>query len=170
MSGVVCPDCGTENLQGETECISCSAPLVEFDHSPDRSERNALISDRVSALDIGQPPTVDHSDSVRQAIETMRNSPDGSVLVLDGGRLVGIVTERDVLYRVMHSGMDLERALVSSIMTPDPVRVRVSDSVAAAFNKMSVGGFRHVPVLDGELVVGQLTMKTLLRYLSRKLN
>jgi CBS domain-containing protein len=73
----------------------------------------------------------------------------GAVLVLRGGQAVGIFTERDVLKRVVSEGAD-QRQPVASVMTPDPECLDLDDGVAFALNRMIVGGFRHVPILDAE--------------------
>lgn len=161
---VHCPACGAETLLGDDTCASCSAPLHELDNTPERDD-SFMARDAVGSLPLPAPHTVAPEVSLREAIGALQASSDGSVLVLKGGRLAGIVTERDLLYKVAGCGLDLDATPVSQVMTADPVRVTVSDKVSAAFHQMAVGGFRHVPVLDGDRVVGQVTMRLLLRYL-----
>ena len=71
----------------------------------------------------------------------------GAVLVEREGRAVGIFTERDVLRRVVLRGLDQARP-VSEVMTRDPETLRLDDGIAFALNRMIVGGFRHVPIVD----------------------
>ena len=74
----------------------------------------------------------------------------GCVVVEDGGRLVGILTERDALLKL--AGRPLEGIAVRDVMTPDPVVLRVDDTIAVAIHKMAVGGFRHIPLVrDGRV-------------------
>jgi CBS domain-containing protein len=94
--------------------------------------------------------SVSTSTSVADAIHAMIVRRIGCVLVVDGDELRGIFTERDVLMRVLESGKDFKTTEVSEFMTRDPETLRENDEVAYALNKMSVGGFRHVPILDSE--------------------
>lgn len=162
---IVCPDCGAENLWGEVECVSCFVSLVQLDRSPDRQRKSSITLDCIGSLPLSLPSTVRHTDSVRQALEAFRDQIDGCLMVLGDEKLVGIVTERDILYKVAGGNLARDQRTVDDIMTPDPVRVHVTDSVGAAFHRMAVSGYRHLPVFDGERLVGVATMRTLLAYL-----
>ena len=85
----------------------------------------------------------------------------GAALVFDGERLVGILTERDVLRAVARGG--LEAGAVGDWMTHDPETIEVSDSTGHAAAMMIHGGFRHLPVADGEQVVGIISIRDLVR-------
>lgn len=92
--------------------------------------------------------TVETDSTIGEAVALMRERKFGSLLVTAGGRLVGIVTERDVLRKVVGiAGVDLSDS-IATIMTPDPETLQRHDSIAFAMNKMHVGGFRHVPIVD----------------------
>lgn len=163
---VICPNCGHENLPGEDECVDCSAPLVEFDKSPDRQRKSPISRDRIGTLRLSEPKTVLHSDSVRDAVQAMIGLVDGCLLVMRGDKVVGIVTERDILYKVAGTDLTTDKRTVDDIMSRDPVRVHTTDRVSAAFNMMAVRGFRHLPVFnEEERLVGVITMSTLLAYL-----
>jgi hypothetical protein len=86
--------------------------------------------------------------SVRRAIETMNELRVGCVLVVDRDRLTGIFTERDVLMRVAGGDVDADSTPLGDVMTPDPECLTLDDGIAYALNRMSVGGFRHVPLID----------------------
>jgi len=73
----------------------------------------------------------------------------GAVLVQRDGRTVGIFTERDVLRRVVSCAVAQDQP-VSEVMTPDPDSLGPDDGVAFALNRMIVGGFRHIPIVDDE--------------------
>jgi CBS domain-containing protein len=89
----------------------------------------------------------------------------GSVLVLEGGSLVGIFTERDILRALGDSSSaDLARvSAVSKWMSKDPETIDPETTVAEALNRMLFGGFRHLPVMNGEAVVGMVSMRDLAR-------
>src|SRR5262249_38421167 len=84
----------------------------------------------------------------------------------EGGRLVGIFTERDLLRRVLAPGRPLT-ASVASCMTPDPVTVNPKESISAAIRRMVDGGYRHLPVVDhGGQPVGVLSVKRIVHDLA----
>jgi CBS domain-containing protein len=87
--------------------------------------------------------------------------------VVDGGRVVGIFSERDALRKGLWSGKNLD-APIRKFMTPDPQTLTPHDAIAMAMNRMGVGGFRHIPLVDGEHhPVGMLVMRDIVRYIAR---
>jgi CBS domain-containing protein len=108
------------------------------------------------------PPTM----TVRAAIDRMNHDGVGCVLVEDRGRLIGIFTERDVLTKIVGTSMDLERSTVDSLMTRDPEALSPDDRVSYALNKMSVGGFRHIPLVDDDgRPIGVVSMRNVVDYI-----
>jgi CBS domain-containing protein len=105
--------------------------------------------------------------TVRQAIETMQRERIGYVLIVDQDRLVGIFTERDVLTKVAAQDVDLDRTPVSALMTRDPECLETDNELVYALNQMSVGGYRHIPILNnqGDLV-GVVSMRAIVNYLA----
>lgn len=99
--------------------------------------------------------------TVRHAAAQMVQARVGSVLVMTGSALVGILTERDVL-RAAASDHDLGVDSVRNWMTPDPVTADPDTRVGEATETMLAGGFRHLPVLDGGQVVGMVSLRDLL--------
>ena len=84
----------------------------------------------------------------------------GSAVVMQGPFVAGILTERDVL-RAAASGEDLSASLVSAWMTPDPQSVSPDTSVEDAAQIMLLNGFRHLPVVEGRLVCGVVSLRDL---------
>lgn len=128
----------------------------------------AMLLDRsIDRLPGLQSPIHLASDaSVRDAIDTMNEARIGCVMIVERGLLVGIFTERDVLTRVAGSGLDLETTPVGDVMTPDPECLTLEDGIAYALNKMSVGGFRHVPLIDAAgRPTGLVSMRHIVDYL-----
>jgi CBS domain-containing protein len=104
--------------------------------------------------------------TVRLAIERMNQNGTGCVLVEKGQRLVGIFTERDVLTKIVGSAVDIDRTTVEGVMTRDPECLRPDDRAAYALNKMSVGGFRHIPLVDDEgRPIGVVSMRNVVDYM-----
>jgi len=95
------------------------------------------------------PPAALVADSatIESVIQLMLERGLGAVLVQREGRIAGIFTERDVLRRVVSLAMSRERP-VAEVMTPDPETLGPDDGIAFALNRMTVGGFRHIPIVD----------------------
>jgi CBS domain-containing protein len=104
--------------------------------------------------------TVGPEDTVGEAVAVMAQHRIGSVLVMDGERLVGIFTERDTV-RAISQSHDAARHEVVSWMTRDPTAVGPDVDTDEALRMMLDRGFRHLPVVDGEKVVGIVSMRDL---------
>lgn len=94
------------------------------------------------------PVCVSPEHTVEEAVQLMNESHVGCVLVVAESRVVGILTERDVLRKVVGAGRSAGSMTVSATMTPDPECLRPEDRVRFALHKMGVGGFRRVPLVD----------------------
>ena len=93
----------------------------------------------------------------------MREHRIGCVLVVQDERLVGIITERDLLLKL--DGTNLDRP-IGDLMTPDPEVLTPDAPIVYALNKMSVGGFRHVPLVDElQRPVGIVSVKDIIDYI-----
>lgn len=104
--------------------------------------------------------------SVRAAIEKMNQGRVGCVLVEEHGRLLGIFTERDVLTKVAAQPVDVDHTRVDAVMTPDPESLRPDDRISYALNKMSLGGFRRIPLVDQEgRPVGVVSMRNVVDFM-----
>jgi CBS domain-containing protein len=98
--------------------------------------------------------------TVTAAAAGMAAAGVGSAVVMQGRFLAGILTERDVL-RAAASGEDLTSAPVSAWMTPDPQSASPETSAEDAAQIMLLNGFRHLPVVDGRLVCGVVSLRDL---------
>jgi CBS domain-containing protein len=117
----------------------------------------AVVSDHMSRdLLVVEPAT-----TLDEAARRMAERNVGTVLALDGDRIVGILTERDVL-RAVAAGYEGSHP-VSRWMTHHPETVESSDTTAHAAVLMIHGGFRHLPVVEGSRVVGILSIRDLVR-------
>ncbi|HEV2369022.1 MAG TPA: citrate synthase [Acidimicrobiales bacterium] len=100
-------------------------------------------------------------ESLAAAAERMRHAGVGSVVVVDGARPVGILTERD-LVRATAAGADVSTAAVGAWMTPDPDCVGTDVEVAEAWRSLAAHGYRHIPVVVSGEVKGVVSMRDLM--------
>jgi CBS domain-containing protein len=107
----------------------------------------AILGATIRELEPRPAAMVKETASIKQAIQVMLDRNLGAVLVEREGKAVGIFTERDILRRVIRTGIDLERP-VEEVMTPDPETLSLNDGIAFALNRMAVGGFRNIPIVD----------------------
>jgi CBS domain-containing protein len=105
--------------------------------------------------------TIEPGAALTEAARRMASRAVGAVVVLEGDRLTGIVTERDVL-KAVAAGLSPE-ATVSDWMTRHPETVESDDETDHAASLMIHGGFRHLPVVDEGRVVGILSIRDLMR-------
>ncbi len=113
-----------------------------------------LVREPLSAVPVRAPVVLSASENVTEAMRAMQREHRGCVMVTDDGtqesKLLGIFTERDVLLRIVDRGKNPATLPLGEVMTPEPDCLSVDSTVAHALNRMSVGGFRHVPVVDQE--------------------
>lgn len=115
----------------------------------------------VGYLEPASPVCVIESTPLNEVITILQNHKIGCVLVnSEDGKLIGIFTERDCLLKVINKGLDLTNIKVSEVMTKEPMTITMDETIAYALNLMSLGGFRHVPILDTDNVaVGIISVK-----------
>jgi CBS domain-containing protein len=129
----------------------------------------ALAATHVSQLPPRPHAHVNVSDPMWKVVETMTKTGRGAVLVEEGGALVGIFTERDLMSRVDHTDELWSHVIVEDVMTPDPMVCRPTDSLAEALRRLVEGHRRHLPVVDDKRrVLGLLSIRDILVYVARK--
>jgi CBS domain-containing protein len=104
--------------------------------------------------------TVEPSDTVGEAVAVMAQQRVGSVLVMEGEKLLGIFTERDTV-RALSLSHDAPRHQIVSWMTPDPKTIPPTKDSDEALHFMLDHGFRHLPVVEDGKVVGIVSMRDL---------
>jgi CBS domain-containing protein len=103
--------------------------------------------------------TVEANRPVTEVAQRMVERNVGAVLVVDGGRLTGIMTERDLM-RAVARGLS-DDMTVAGCMTADPETIGPDDTIEHAGVLMIHGGFRHLPVVDGDEILGMLSIRDL---------
>jgi CBS domain-containing protein len=124
-----------------------------------------LKIESVSQLPTTPPLRINPTQTVAEAVALMRQMQVGCLLVCEGEQMLGILTERDLMRRVLATRKPLTLP-VSECMTRHPVVVRRKEPISAAIRQMEEGGYRHLPVLDeGGGLVGVLSVKRIVHYL-----
>jgi CBS domain-containing protein len=101
------------------------------------------------------------SMTVREAAKRMTERHIGALLMGENGRLLGIFTERDILTRVVSKSLDPQTTLVEEVMTKNPDTVAPDERALTALERMQQKGYRHLPVADGDRVVGIVSIRDL---------
>ena len=107
-----------------------------------------LFSQPISILEPAEPICVANGTPLDEIIEVLQGNKIGCALVTQHGKLVGIITERDFAFKILGKDIDLESEIVDSFMTRDPETLSNNDPVAFALNRMKMGGYRHVPLVN----------------------
>lgn len=118
----------------------------------------------------GRVRAVAPDETVLAAAQRMNDDKIGSLVVMNGSTLVGIVTERDVMTRVVAARRDPATTMVETVMTPSPMTCTPCTKVSAAREIMREKRIRHLPVCDGEKLVGMVSIGDLNAYETEQLN
>ena len=132
----------------------------------DRSRLTSFLSQPLADLTLAEAPVVSTDDPVSHAVAVMGAGSRSCVLALDGGRLAGIFTERDVLTRCMGEGFDWAQPLGRSVLTPNPRTIGSRSTVAEAIATMRKHRYRTLPVVNGEAILGLVRLGDLLTHLA----
>jgi CBS domain-containing protein len=163
-----CPVCHFGNFPGDDTCANCGADLWTLDvPEPATGFHGRLLGAHLDELGAPAPQTVPSGMNVEAALEQMQAKGLDCLLVMDGPRLVGIFTDRDAVLKLAGQG---RRAMaIDDVMTRDPVVLRHDDPIAVAINKMAVGGFRHVPIIDGGRPTGVVSARDVFRHIAARI-
>jgi CBS domain-containing protein len=104
------------------------------------------------------PITMDVNTVIAAVARQMRDASISDVIVTDGDRVRGIVTERDVIVRAVAEGADPGATTAAEVLTGDLVTVAPDDDIKAAEGLMRVHAIKHLPVFDGDRLVGILAL------------
>ena len=164
-----CSDCGFENIPGADHCQACGQSLTEEHLDPASEVERCLIEDRIAALDPKTPQIVSPEAPLREVLKTLVDHSIGCVLVVQDNHVTGIFSERDVLMRLGADAAEHLDSPVSQWMTPNPRTLKTSDLIAFALQRMDLGHYRHVPIVDEEgSPVGIISVRDILRYLTER--
>ena len=125
------------------------------------------LSDPIESLSKGCL-SLPEDTSLREVVNRFQKENIGCAILTRDGKISGIFTERDILLNVLGKKLDFEKETVKDFMTNDPQVLLPTDPVSFALNKMVDGGFRNIPIIDGELnPVGQISILDVVNHLGQ---
>jgi len=134
--------------------------------SPSAHLFSAVTTDPIQRLEPKIPVTVSPTTLISDAVSLMQEKRIGALLVEEDQKLVGIITERDMLFKVLGKGVDIHNTTVQEIMTSNPESLTPEDQILYALNRMTIGGYRHIPLTDLEgHLTGVISVKDIVEYL-----
>jgi CBS domain-containing protein len=163
---MICPSCGHDNIEGVDRCEECMTPLQNRG-APRTGLVRSVMEDDLSKLE-QEYLSVAPDTSAIEVINKMREAQVGCALVLDDQKLVGIFTERDVLNKLIGKNALPENVAVRDLMSVNPEPLSETDSVATALNKMSMGRYRHIPVIKNDGSYSIASIKHVLKYIAKE--
>ena len=132
---------------------------------------NGMFARPVSDLGSPIPVTLDVEDSVEEAVNFMLLKQMGCVLATTGETLAGILTERDIITKVVIERSDMSSVRIAQVMTPNPESFRETDTIGSVIKKMSAGGFRHAPIVDVEnKPVGIISVRDIVQFVANNIS
>ena len=142
-------------------CVIIVIALVYFGTFRDkrRTELSALLAERRPVHSVA-PDTL-----VIDCVRSMSANKIGALIVVDGERLVGIFTERDALNKVLAAARDPGKTKVSEVMTRDPYSIAPTMTVGDAMRVVTGRRFRHLPIVQGDKVLGLISSGDLTHWL-----
>jgi CBS domain-containing protein len=125
------------------------------------------VAGNISAI-LGQKPreifSIGPDDTVYDAVKLMAEKNVGAVLVMEGDKLVGLISERDYSRKIMLKGKRSRETKVSEIMSTQLTVIPPSEPIDRCLRLMTDKRIRHLPVLDGDKVVGVISIGDLVKY------
>ena len=160
------------NLESEDEELWTDS----IENSEDDSDMNLAVNiqDPISSLGLVSPLSVEIGTNLKNALKLLQQEKQNCLLIVNDDSLSGILTERDILLKVTGKGYDMDLVTVDEFMTENPETLSPDDPIAYALNKMYIGGFRHVPIVNDSLIpVGLISISniisTIADYFSREI-
>lgn len=161
-----CPFCSFENIDGVAQCAHCGVDLADLDVLKDKSDIEIdLLRRPLGDLSADDYATVPPDLSVREVVKRLNEKNQHCAVVVDAGKIAGIFTERDLLNKLVVEWSARGDDPVRDHMTPSPETLQFDDPIAFGLNRMTVGGFRHIPIERAGKLAGVVSVRHILDYL-----
>lgn len=149
---MICPACGYENMPGQDRCVRCESSMMQEDlPHPDDAVRWRVMVDPISSLEAShiEPQIAPSGTPLPEGIRRMQGKNVGYLLVTGAdGKLIGILTEHDLLLRVATLRSDLDTLTVDDVMTRNPTSLKQSEPIKHALHFMATNDFMYLPLVD----------------------
>lgn len=168
----LCPFCGAGNLEGADECDDCGQSLSELSrpHATSTIE-HGLYKDRIRMLWPRKPLAVEPTRPVGEVLQLLVNNTVGCVVVAERDKVVGIFTERDAILKLGSDAQVMAGRPIADFMTANPQVLTANDKIVYALQRMDLGGYRHVPLVDDNgALVGIISVRDILQYFMQKVS
>lgn len=163
---MICPFCDFENIAGVDQCEQCHADLTNIHgHEEDWDLEQDLLHRSLEEVMVGRYVAVPPDLSVRETIRRFLDTGYHCAFVVADGTVAGIFTERDILLKLAHCFAEHGNEPISRFMTARPSTLGRKNPVAFGLNRMMVGGYRHIPIVDDGTPVGVVSVRHVLNYL-----
>jgi CBS domain-containing protein len=131
----------------------------------------AILETSIGKLIVGEHPVIFHPYTpLSMIIEAMQEQKKGAIVIVEDRKVTGIITERDLLMKVLRKQSNLSQILAKDVMVKNPRTILESDSLKRAILYMRIGGFRHLIVLNSaNECVSILSVKDIINFLSDSL-
>lgn len=124
------------------------AQIAKEQDSTGTSLSSESFTHPIKEISMPQVIALEESTALGEVVKLMQDKKIGSVVLTNSGELTGILTERDLLMKVMGLKDDWKNIKASEVMTANPQNLQADDEIAYVLNNMHVGGYRHVPIVD----------------------
>jgi len=108
------------------------------------------LTDNISSIGIKEAILKDEEASIQSVIESMQTTHSSCIIIINNDKITGIFTERDVVTKIVSKNVDIKNEKICNYMTNNPETLQPDDSIAFALNKMTDGGFRHIPIVSSD--------------------
>ncbi len=186
VNQILCSKNWKEVLQARIfpdEVVSCGLAPVLVEYTDPGLPLAKVVSARAKAFleATGEPPkavlmqnhgpfTVGPDATVGEVLHQMATNRIGCVMIVDGGRPVGIFSERDALMKLNTEAASLSDRPISEFMTANPETLQDSAKIAFAVQRMDVGGYRHLPIVSrDDQLQGIISVRAILNYLTDRM-
>lgn len=163
-----CPTCGFDNIPGSDECEGCESTLMNLDgieiNVKTKLER-IILREPLRQLPRREAVCVPPDATIHDVVLKMNAMRSGSVLIEDDGDIVGILTERDILFRMSDDLKYLDKIRVRDWMKSPVEGLEEKDTLAYALNQMSVKRYRHIPIFKADEKPRMVSARDLLQHL-----
>jgi CBS domain-containing protein len=161
-----CPSCGFKNIEGVDECENCGADLRTVDLPKALTKLEKTVMELpLTALEMTKVHSVSPQTTVEDAVHTLNRQKLDILEVVEGDKLVGLLSVRDIVTRVGTNYREKMALPIRQFMTPNPETLAPEVPITFAINKMDVGGYRHVPVVQGDRMIGVVSSRDVIHHI-----